>query len=97
MNSVTRQREYDTAVGHGNYIAITCDGAAVDPREVLDELAALRAATRETEVKPACNWKYIRFYDNWETGCGNRFVIYNGTPGENDMCYCPYCGGKLTA
>ena len=28
----------------------------------------------------------------WETGCGNSFEIYAGTPTDNKMAYCTYCG-----
>jgi len=31
----------------------------------------------------------------WETQCGNAFVLNDGTPKQNDMNFCPYCGGKL--
>ena len=34
-------------------------------------------------------------YDCWTTECGNRFEIIDGTPGENRMKFCPYCGGKI--
>lgn len=31
----------------------------------------------------------------WETGCGNLFLITEGSPAENDMKFCPYCGKHL--
>lgn len=31
----------------------------------------------------------------WETSCGNTFVIIDGSPADNDMTYCCYCGKKL--
>lgn len=31
----------------------------------------------------------------YETGCGGIFVIMEGTPTENEMRYCPYCGKKI--
>ena len=41
-----------------------------------------------------CRWAQD---DNgvWETECGNMFECDDGTPYENDMNFCPYCGGKL--
>jgi len=42
-----------------------------------------------------CTWKYDGSYDAWETSCGSSFVIYDGTPIENDMRFCPYCGNTL--
>ena len=31
----------------------------------------------------------------WETDCKNSFVIEEGTPRENRMRYCCYCGATL--
>lgn len=39
----------------------------------------------------ACAWS--RDEDgNWETGCGNLFIILEGSPQDNEMKFCPYCG-----
>ena len=42
-----------------------------------------------------CRWKYDEIQDSWETDCGNDFVLMNGTPADNRMQYCPYCGYRL--
>jgi hypothetical protein len=41
-----------------------------------------------------CRWAQD---DNgaWETECGNLFEVTEGTPYENDMKFCPYCGKTL--
>ena len=41
-----------------------------------------------------CRWDYDEdgYYD---TECGNAFILNNGTTAENDMRFCPYCGGEL--
>ena len=31
----------------------------------------------------------------WDTECGERYEVTDGSPGENDMKYCPYCGKVL--
>ena len=31
----------------------------------------------------------------WHTSCGRDFYFTTGTPGDNDMKYCCYCGNKL--
>lgn len=41
-----------------------------------------------------CEWKQD---DDgiWDTECGNRFEVMEGTQHENQMNYCPYCGKSL--
>ena len=36
-------------------------------------------------------------YDDvcYETSCGKTFIILEGTPKDNDMFYCCYCGKPL--
>lgn len=31
----------------------------------------------------------------WETTCQNEFSLTNGTPEDNGMNFCPYCGHEL--
>lgn len=33
---------------------------------------------------------------NWDTRCGEKFILMEGTPKDNRMNYCPYCGGELS-
>ena len=43
-----------------------------------------------------CNWD--QGDDDWgayETDCGMSFNIIDGTPADNHMVYCCYCGRKL--
>jgi hypothetical protein len=46
-------------------------------------------------MKFKCAWNQDED-GNWLTGCNNIFVIIEGTPSENDMKYCCYCGDGLT-
>lgn len=32
---------------------------------------------------------------HWHTSCGNMFTLFDGTPVENGMAFCPYCGNAL--
>lgn len=41
-----------------------------------------------------CTWECDDDY--WSTSCSQQFYIVAGTPSENDMKYCCYCGGELT-
>ena len=40
-----------------------------------------------------CQWVYEAGY--WITSCGYEYAINDGTPSENDMNFCLYCGKKL--
>lgn len=31
----------------------------------------------------------------WESSCGNAFSIVYGSPVQNDMRFCPYCGHPM--
>ena len=48
-----------------------------------------------------CKWKYngesvsVDDFDGYETSCGGLFHIIEGTPSENRMIFCPYCGKKI--
>jgi hypothetical protein len=46
------------------------------------------------EVKDICKWKDDG-EGNYETDCGGLFTITRGTPKENKMKYCCYCGKIL--
>ena len=44
----------------------------------------------------SCHWKVEdNESDCWDTSCGSSFIINDGTPSENDMYYCCYCGKSL--
>uniref|UniRef100_A0A6M3J629 Uncharacterized protein n=1 Tax=viral metagenome TaxID=1070528 RepID=A0A6M3J629_9ZZZZ len=42
-----------------------------------------------------CVWKYDEYDDTWNTSCNNTYQIIWGSPTENRMKFCPYCGGML--
>lgn len=42
-----------------------------------------------------CEWTYDEWHDCWETGCGNTFQFIDGTPKDNKMRFCPYCGKEI--
>ena len=43
-----------------------------------------------------CIWTYDDSTDSWDTGCGEKWTLINGTPRENGMKYCHGCGLPLT-
>lgn len=40
-----------------------------------------------------CNW--WEEDGAWTTGCAKRFVLEAGTPSDNSMSYCCYCGSVI--
>jgi len=44
-------------------------------------------------MKKPCVWTEDEGY--WVTSCGSEFVINEGTPKQNKMKYCCYCGGTI--
>ncbi|KKN21679.1 hypothetical protein LCGC14_0923070 [marine sediment metagenome] len=34
-------------------------------------------------------------YNTWQTDCGNLWQIIDGTPKDNKMRFCPYCGRPI--
>ena len=52
---------------------------------------ALLDAKRPSE----CHWSGDEFTSDWYGDCGIEFTFIDGTPTENEMTYCPKCGGKL--
>jgi hypothetical protein len=63
---------------------------AVLPREMI--VMARMATAIET-----CEWKELanEFETTWDTLCGETFILIEGTPVENSMNFCPYCGKKV--
>jgi len=57
--------------------------------DLQQELAALQERTG------VCNWTYDDSGNYWHTGCGQDFVLEIGSPKENDMRFCSYCGKHL--
>lgn len=47
-----------------------------------------------SSMKDICEWTEDSD-GNYETSCNNIFTITDGTPTENDMSFCPYCGKLL--
>lgn len=47
---------------------------------------------------PGCEWALDEpDSGTWATDCGHMFTILAGTPTENRMAFCCYCGKPLKA
>lgn len=42
-----------------------------------------------------CCWNYDEDDEYWDTGCGEAFCVMEGTPKDNRMKFCPYCGRRI--
>jgi hypothetical protein len=46
--------------------------------------------------RPVCYWNQEDDeYGSYETDCGSAFIMTEGTPSDNDMKFCCYCGKKM--
>lgn len=61
---------------------------------LIDDSEATKA--REELKKLPCTWTPD---DDgvWHTTCGDEFCLDSGTPEENSMKYCPFCGHELVS
>lgn len=51
----------------------------------------MRRRKPRVDVTHGCAWVQDS-YGTWETSCGNSFEINEGTPHDNEMAYCAFCG-----
>lgn len=52
--------------------------------------------TTDEMSKKMCTWTNDDPESNfWVTECGKSFEVNDGTPLENDMRFCCFCGGEL--
>lgn len=61
-----------------------------DKQDDAKQIVSALNAQQET-----CKWTYDEWHDCWDTECGNAYQVTEGTPKENNMKFCPYCGKAL--
>jgi len=55
-----------------------------------------RSCVGEPKREPSCLWSRADDdTDVWETKCGHAFTIIDGTPTDNQMAFCCYCGRRV--
>lgn len=85
---------------------IHCDGghhteAVGIEQSIKDALSAVcvlkgKLAQAEPKREPTCLWSRADDdTDVWETSCGHAFTIIEGTPSDNHMEFCCYCGRRV--
>jgi hypothetical protein len=62
-----------------------------------DTIDALRAALAQQDEPETCTWHQDGDSDSgtYSTSCGHYFNLEDGTPEDNEMSHCCYCGKKL--
>lgn len=59
---------------------------------------ALEQSNKEyaNQCPPECKWELYSEEENvYGTSCDNLYQIMNGSPKDNEMEYCSYCGKKI--
>lgn len=51
----------------------------------------------QAAIPDPCEWLQDEWDNSYDTSCGNKYEIIDGTPEHNGMKFCTYCGGKLEA
>lgn len=51
----------------------------------------------EKRNNSTCTWHYVDDIDHdcWETDCGEAYTFIDGSPHDNKMKFCCYCGREL--
>ena len=72
-----------------------CEPSPSDVSVTQDVLTDIK--TGQPIEKETCSWIQEDDPDicYWKTGCGNSFYFTEGTPTDNNMKYCCYCGKLL--
>lgn len=47
------------------------------------------------KIAEHCEWVKEGECDLWGTECGKAFMLNDGSPSDNGMKFCCYCGGAL--
>lgn len=67
------------------------------PIGIVDRLNAAIAKAGGTALRTPDRCQWQEDGEAWATQCGEYFQIENGTPGDNRMMFCPYCGRPIDA
>lgn len=60
-------------------------------------IESLKMQLQQEGVRKVCWWVCEDSGDDeyWHTSCGRDFFFIEGGPNDNELKFCPYCGGKL--
>jgi len=74
---------------------VSCTGSvyAFSPDAYAKAIDKWNARPHPQPEDPPCLWKGDD--GTYETSCGQAFTIIDGTPADNDMRFCTYCGKPI--
>ena len=92
-----RIKEYTEHIYDGTYLDTAMSTEQSNSDVLVTENVSTDIKTGQSVEKETCSW--IQEDDPeicyWKTGCGNSFYFTEGTPTDNNMKYCCYCGKLL--
>jgi len=91
----TLGRLIDASYDSGYYSGKLQDGephhlAAIKEREYFR-----RAVLARMRNKEKCTWVEDSEGEYWNTSCNQAFTLLAGTPVENSIRFCPFCGDEV--
>lgn len=79
-------------------VPLSGGGTALQPEHVFDnEGLCVYCSERSDTAVPQCTWTLNDFDGSFDTLCGEKFSLDSGTPEENKMRWCCYCGKTLVS
>jgi hypothetical protein len=75
--------------------SVCLDQLAIFASQVEAEFIAAHDITLPASASAVCTWVEDDLMCKWDTACGNAFCFITGTPTDNEMLFCPYCGRPL--
>lgn len=57
--------------------------------------AGYLAGRGAAQHRPPCTWTNDPIDGGWGTTCNRRWLLVVGTPTDNYMHFCPFCGRKI--
>jgi len=97
MDKIRAEFEAWAAQSDANPLLIRADHNGKELDEYHFPLARAMWDAWQAAKPDPCEWVQDEWDNSYDTSCGNKYEIIDGTPDDNGMNFCTYCGGKLEA
>ena len=94
-DSISRQAAIDALHGYFDGMLETDTWSPCDVYELIEILPS-------ADVQPVRHGQWDTVVEDWDSDehcqcseCGAEFVLFDGTPRDNDFLYCPHCGARM--